>query len=165
MDFFRLKRLVNRSELIQDDRLCEMAQEIWVQSLCRRRPGLRASQDIRVPMAIGIEEVTILLPANRTLWSRQKLRAALIHEMAHIRRNDPDTTLLASLMVCLLWPNPLVYWLRRQLVESAEEACDEAVLSDFKPEEYARILIDFATEVGPKGRRLSALPRSLSTVL
>jgi tetratricopeptide (TPR) repeat protein len=107
-------------------------------------------------MAIGIEQVTILLPAHWMLWSREKVRAALIHEMAHVRRGDPQTAFLASFAVCLFWPNPLVYWLRRQLVALAEEACDEAALRDFMPEEYARILIEFATEVGPKGRRLAA---------
>ncbi len=38
----------------------------------------------------------------------------------------------------------------------AEEACDEAALLDFRPEEYARILIEFATEVSRKGSRLAA---------
>jgi TonB family protein len=56
----------------------------------------------------------------------------------------------------LLWLNPLVYWLRRQLAALAEEACDETALLDFRPEEYARILMEFATEVGRKGSRLAA---------
>jgi TonB family protein len=107
-------------------------------------------------MAIGIEQVTILLPVYWTLWGREKVRAALIHEMAHVRRNDPRTAFLASFTVCLFWLNPLVYWLRRQLFALAEEACDETALLDFRPEEYARILIEFATEVGRKGSSLAA---------
>ncbi|HTF61365.1 MAG TPA: M56 family metallopeptidase [Edaphobacter sp.] len=97
-----------------------------------------------------------MLPAHWALWSREKVRATLIHEMAHVRRNDPQTAFLASLAVCLFWLNPLVYWLRRELVALAEEACDEAALLDLGPEEYARILIEFATEVGRKGSRLVA---------
>lgn len=107
-------------------------------------------------MAIGIERISILLPDDWTLWNRDKVRAALIHEMAHVRRNDPQTAFLASLAVCLFWLNPLVYWLRRQLMGLAEEACDEAALLDFSPEEYARVLVEFAAEVGRKGGRLVA---------
>jgi len=47
-----------------------------------------------------------------------------------------------------------MYWLQRHLVALAEEACDEATLLDFRCEDYARILVEFATEVGPKGSRL-----------
>jgi beta-lactamase regulating signal transducer with metallopeptidase domain len=156
VNLLHLNRLVNRSEPILDSDLRELGHEIWLHSLSQYRPQIRVSKDIRVPMAIGIEQVTILLPAHWTLWSREKLRAALIHEMAHVRRGDPQTACLASFTVCLFWLNPLVYWLRRQLVALAEEACDEAALLDFVPEEYARILIEFASEVGPKGRRLAA---------
>ncbi len=156
VNLLHLHRLVNRSELIPDNDLREMGHEIWLQSLSQYRPQIRVSRDIRVPMAIGIEQVTILLPAHWMLWSREKVRAALIHEMAHVRGKDPQTAFLASFTVCLFWLNPLVYWLRRQLAALAEEACDEAALRDFRPEEYARILIEFATEVGLKGSRLAA---------
>jgi TonB family protein len=156
VNLLRLNRLVNRSELILDKDLHEMGHEVWLQSLSQYKPQIRISRDIRVPMAIGIEQVTILLPARWKLWSREKIRAALIHEMAHVRRKDPQTAFLASFTACLFWPNPLVYWLRRQLAALAEEACDEAALFDFRPEKYARILIEFATEVGPKGSRLVA---------
>ena len=156
VNLLHLNHLVNRSELILDNDLREMGHEIWLQSLSQYRPQIRVSREIRVPMAIGIEQVTILLPVHWTLWSREKIRAALIHEMAHVRRRDPQAAFLASFAVCLFWLNPLAYWLRRQLAGLAEEACDEAALLDFRPEEYARILIEFATEVGLKGRRLAA---------
>lgn len=156
LNLLRLNHLANRSEPILDRDLRELGHEIWLQSLSQYRPQIRGSKDIRVPMAIGIEQVTILLPPSWVLWSRGKVRAALIHEMAHVRRNDPQTAFLASFTVCLFWLNPLVYWLRRRLVALVEEACDEAALVDFKPEEYASILVDFATEVAQKGNRLVA---------
>lgn len=91
VNLLRLNRLVDRSGLILDSDVRDLAHEIWLQSLSQYRPHIRISSDIRVPMAIGIEQVTILLPAHWTLWSREKLRAVLIHEMAHVRRNDPQT--------------------------------------------------------------------------
>jgi beta-lactamase regulating signal transducer with metallopeptidase domain len=152
----RLNRVVDDSELILDRDLHEMAHEIWLQSLSRYRPRIRTSSEIRVPMAIGIEETTILLPPDWTRWNREKLRAVLIHEIAHVRRADPQTAFLASFTACIFWPSPLVYWLRRRLAALAEEACDAIALLEFRPEQYAQILIEFATERGPKPGRLVA---------
>ncbi|MBV9084606.1 MAG: M56 family metallopeptidase, partial [Acidobacteriaceae bacterium] len=156
LDLRRLGRLVDRSEPILDLDMRELGNEIWLQSLSRYKPQIRVSKAIRVPVAVGLEQTTILLPPSYTLWSSEKLRATLIHEMAHVRRDDPQTVFLASFSVCLFWLNPLVYWLRRTLLALAEEACDEVALRDFRPENYARILIEFATEVGTKGGRLAA---------
>jgi beta-lactamase regulating signal transducer with metallopeptidase domain len=156
LNLLRLSGLVNRSEPILDNDLRVLGLEIWLESLSHYRPRIRVSNDIPVPMAVGIEEATILLPASWMLWRREKLRAALIHEMAHVRRDDAQTAFLASFAVCLFWLNPLVYWLRRQLAALAEHACDETALRDLRPEEYARILVEFATEVGQRGGRLAA---------
>jgi beta-lactamase regulating signal transducer with metallopeptidase domain len=156
LSVFRLNLLTNHSEPIFDPDLRELSHEIWLHSLSLYKPRIRVSKEIRVPTAVGIEPITVLLPIGWNRWRRQKLRAALIHEMAHVRRNDPRTTLLASFAVCLFWVNPLVYWLRRQLLATAEEACDEAALLTFSPEEYAQILIEFASNIGLNGSRLAA---------
>ncbi|MBV9765099.1 MAG: M56 family metallopeptidase [Acidobacteriaceae bacterium] len=155
LNLFRVDRLLKRTEPIFDSDLRELSHEIWLQSLSQYRPAIRVSNDVLVPMAVGAEQTTILLPASWTLWTHDKLRAVLVHEMAHVRRNDPQTALLASLTVCLFWLNPLVYWLRRQLAALAEEACDHVTLQDLKPEAYAQILVEFARDLGRKGTRLA----------
>lgn len=151
-----LNRLVSRSEPIFDRNLRDIAHDVWLHSLSPYRPRIRVSKDIRVPMAVGMAEPTILLPVSWRLWGRDKLRATLIHEMEHVKRGDPETAFLASAVVCLLWLNPFVYWLRKQLAAIAEQACDEAVIVKFRPEQYAHILMEFAAEVGRMGSRLAA---------
>ena len=151
----RLNRLVSRSEPVVDPDLHQLGHEIWLRSLARYRPMIRASHEVRVPAVVGIDELTILLPAGWRNWNQETLRAVLLHEMAHARRNDPQTAILASLAVCVLWLNPLVYWLRRELGALAEEACDEDALLDVSPENYVRILLDFKEELGQTGRRLA----------
>lgn len=151
-----VKQLVRRSEPIFDSDLRNLGHDIWLHSLSRYKPQIRVSHEVRVPVAAGIDEVTILLPPHWQAWPLEKLRAVLAHEMAHVRRDDPQTMLLASLTLCLFWLNPMVYWLRQQLTEQAEGACDEAALQEVRPKEYARILIEFATDVGREGSRLAA---------
>ncbi len=107
LSLLRVNRLANRSEPILDRDLRDLGHEVWLQSLSQYRPRIRVSTGIRVPMAIGIGQVTILLPACWARWSREKVRAALIHEMAHVRRNDPHTAFLTSFTICLFWLNPL----------------------------------------------------------
>lgn len=152
----RLHRLLDNSKPILNREFRRLEQEIWLQSLARYRPRVRVSSDVAVPLVAGIGDITILLPETWTSWSRAKLRAALIHEMSHVRRNDPQTMLLASFAACLFWPNPLMYWMRSALIGLAEQTCDEVALQDFKPEEYAGFLVEFAAEVRRTGGRLAA---------
>jgi TonB family protein len=163
----RLLQLVRRSQPIFDSDFRELAQEIWLRSLARYRPQIRVSEEVHVPMAVGIHELTILLPAQWQTWPHEKRRAVLAHEMAHVRREDPQTAFLASLTACFFWLNPMLYWLRRQLREQAERACDEAALTEVRPNEYAQMLVEFAALVRRNGSRLTvastaAIHRSLT---
>ena len=157
LNFLFLERLVRRSKPVFNSDMREWGHDIWLRSLSRYKPQIRVSEEVRVPVVAGIDEVTILLPDGWQAWPREKLCAVLAHEMAHVRRDDPQTTFLASLALCFFWLNPMVYWLRRQLMEQAEGACDEAALQETRSKEYAQILIEFATEVGRQGSRLAAV--------
>ncbi len=91
LNFFRLKTILQRSEPLIDPDAKKLWHDIWLRSLCPWKPRIRVSSDVCVPMTIGLNEVSILLPASWKLWSPDKLQAALIHEMAHARRTDPAT--------------------------------------------------------------------------
>ena len=72
LNLLRLNRLANRSEPILDRDLRELGHEIWLQSLSQYRPQIRVSKDVRVPMAIGIEPVTICYrPTGRSGVARR----------------------------------------------------------------------------------------------
>ena len=155
LNFFRLKKFLERSEPLIDPDTEKLWHEIWLRSLCPSKPQIRISSDVCVPMAVGICDVSILLPSSWKLWAPDKLQAVLIHEMAHVRRKDPATAFLVSLTQCLFWIHPLVYWLRTQLAVLAEEACDQAVLLHMRPERYSQILIEFVADVANTGSRLT----------
>lgn len=153
----RVHKIVRRSEPILDRDLQDLAHDVWLESLSPFKPRIRTSAEINVPIVAGLREFSILLPVFWRMWESEKLRAALVHEMAHVRREDPQKAFLATFTACVFWIHPLVYWLRRQLAALAEQACDEAALRHLTPEQYARILIEFAADVAVAGKRVAAV--------
>ncbi len=59
-------------------------------------PALRESASITVPMTAGSLRPSILLPSDWREWDREKLAAALTHELAHVRRKDALIALVAG---------------------------------------------------------------------
>ena len=115
----------------------------------RRIPLLRSSQDI-VPMATGLRHPVVLLPANAREWSRERMRAVLLHEMAHVRRRDSLTQALAELARCVYWFHPLVWLAVNRLQVERERACDDLVLSTGTgASDYASHLLGLARSLQP----------------
>ena len=112
-----------------------------------RRPVrfLRASEScgIAVPVTWGAVRPVVLLPTQSSVWSDDCLRAALLHEMAHVLRWDWATQLMARLACALCWWHPLIWWAARQAREESERACDDLVLGmGMKAADYAQRLVE-----------------------
>ena len=125
----------------------------------REWPGevpLCESESVTTPVTVGVTQPTTILPVNWSLWSDEKLRAVLIHELAHVRRRDPLVGFLAQLNLCLYWFHPLAWWLKRKLAVTAEHACDDAAVRALgETRRYAEVLIEMAEAVRKGGRRVS----------
>ena len=114
------------------------------------------SDQVAVPLTMGLTEGRIILPSGWRDWPAATLRAVLAHERAHVRRRDALVSFLADVNCCLFWIHPLAWWLKRTLTATAEHACDEAGVAELRdPQEYARVLIDMADAVRRSGRRLA----------
>jgi GWxTD domain-containing protein len=71
----------------------------------------------------------------------------LLHELTHVRRHDFHIHLLADIFRSVFWFNPMAWWLRRELLELAEAACDdEAIRRVGDRVSYAEVLIEFASK-------------------
>lgn len=112
--------------------------------LCRDpgRVRLAENEDCPVPLAWGFFRPLIVLPAASRSWGPERLRAVLLHELAHIRRGDAFWHLVAELACAAHWFNPLVWRAARRLRLESEHACDDAVLAGgARPSEYAAELL------------------------
>ncbi len=108
-----------------------------------RKVTLWFSQKIESPVLLGWLKPMILLPFSAaTQLSHDQLEAILIHELAHIRRNDYFWNLVVSLAEVLLYYNPFTHKLVAIIREERENACDDWVLQfPFRPESYASALL------------------------
>ena len=82
----------------------------------------------RAPQLAGIRHPMILLPADIEEWSsEEEVRAILLHEMAHLDRRDPYTSVFQALLSAALFFHPAVRFGLGRLRVERELACDEAV--------------------------------------
>lgn len=101
--------------------------------------------DVSVPIACGLLRPVVLMPRASAEWPRWQIEAAVRHERTHIQRMDLWANFAAQLACAIWWFHPLVWMLSRQLRDSQETACDDAVLfSGFEPATYAEALLAVA---------------------
>jgi beta-lactamase regulating signal transducer with metallopeptidase domain len=111
----------------------------------RREVGLVRGGRSAIPVTWGVLRPTILLPADAERWSEPLRRSVLLHELAHVRRRDALTAMLAQVARAALWFHPAAWVMAHRVRAECELACDEgAVASGAEPDEYAQSLLDLA---------------------
>lgn len=142
-----------------DERMCKIAHMAAVSVGLYQTPHLGMCASIQTPMALGGLRPTVLLPQQAVDWEDARLRSILEHEMAHIKRGDCHWQFLACIACALYWFNPLIWLLKRAMVDAAEQAADDAViLGGAKPSEYASSLLETAKMLTAKQRTVVAVP-------
>jgi beta-lactamase regulating signal transducer with metallopeptidase domain len=111
----------------------------------RRPVRLLQSADEVMPMTWGWWRPVILLPSAAARWTADRRRVVLLHELAHVKRRDYLTQVVAQLVCALYWFNPLVWLAARQMCVEREGACDDLVLAGgCKASDYAGHLVEIA---------------------
>lgn len=90
-----------------------------------RRPETRITADRLSPMIWCGLRGRLILPVE--LWGQLDdlgREAVVLHELAHLKRRDHWVLWMESLIGCLYWWHPVVWWVRRRLREEAENCCD-----------------------------------------
>ncbi len=113
-----------------------------------RRVNVRLSNRITVPMVWGFLSPVILLPVDAEHWQTERLRAVLLHELAHIKRWDWMVQTVAQTTCAVYWFNPLVWFAAHRVRIEAEQACDDHVLNaGYRSTDYAQHLLDVTRNV------------------
>jgi len=98
-----------------------------------------------MPMAFGVFRASVLMPAGADTWPAHRLRVVLLHELAHVKRRDCLTHLVAQIVCAVHWFNPLAWMAARRLRAERERACDDLVLAaGTRGSDYADELLDIA---------------------
>ncbi|MDE7341170.1 MAG: M56 family metallopeptidase [Lachnospiraceae bacterium] len=106
--------------------------EQWLKECSSKRPiSIKQSDKISSPLTYGIFRPVILMPANTDWENESQLQYIFAHEYVHIRRFDAFIKLIAALVLCIHWFNPLVWIMYILLNRDIELACDESVVRHF----------------------------------
>jgi beta-lactamase regulating signal transducer with metallopeptidase domain/HEAT repeat protein len=104
---------------------------------------------IRSPVLLGLFRPAILVPSDWTQLSADVQRAALLHELAHVRRRDHWLAPLLETIRVAFFFHPFVRWLLGRLEYERELLCDEIVVGrGVDRRDYARMLLEFARQSG-----------------
>ncbi len=130
----------------------------------RRAVRVLQSARVHVPIVIGWLKPVILVPVGAFAGlTPAQLELILMHELAHICRNDYLVNLMQVVVETLLFYHPVVRWVSRVLREERENCCDDLVVtSSGDALAYARALAELAgaqslalqTSVGSDGGKL-----------
>lgn len=95
------------------------------------------------PAVVGVLKPVILFPAAMvSQLSVEEVESILIHELAHIKRNDFLINLCVATITTIYYYHPLVWWLNRQIDQERESSCDQYVMDlGYSPFNYAHTLV------------------------
>jgi beta-lactamase regulating signal transducer with metallopeptidase domain/predicted nucleic acid-binding Zn-ribbon protein len=159
LSLLRVRRLARAAAEIADPAWRQAADALGVRLGLSRSARLLTSADVTTPMAAGLVQPTIFLPASASGWSAECRDIVLAHEIAHLAVRDPLRHVTARLAVSCYWFHPLAWMAARQGMLAREQACDEAVLAlGTRPSTYARILLDLAGSLPAGMAAHGALP-------
>jgi beta-lactamase regulating signal transducer with metallopeptidase domain len=105
---------------------------LWEESAQRggRETRLCVSSHVPVPVAVGLFDGMILMPDHLlSSFDRADVDRFSLHEMAHLQRRDDWTCAFERIACAVLFFNPAVRWIARQLDLEREVACDDWVVS------------------------------------
>ncbi|WP_423145993.1 M56 family metallopeptidase [Rubrolithibacter danxiaensis] len=135
---------IKRNEILFED-------EDWLKRVKRLREKakvfkeitLYVSRNIAVPFTVGFLKPAIIVPvAMLNRLSVGQVEAILLHELAHIKRNDYLFNIFQRLMETALFFNPCVWLISKEIERQREYCCDESVLINTEDAvSYAKALL------------------------
>jgi beta-lactamase regulating signal transducer with metallopeptidase domain len=141
----QLSRWARRAEVVHDAEWLSLTQRLVHEMRIGRPVTLLRSERACVPMTWGVVYPRILLPADADAWTAARRMVVLLHELAHIKRLDTLTQLLAQVSTALFWFHPAVWFAARQMRREREHACDDFVLdAGARASDYAHSLLQIA---------------------
>jgi len=146
---WKVNQLARDGARVEDGVWLSLTQRLANRLGVSRPLTLLRGESLAVPVTWGIVYPAVLLPQDSDSWTEERRRFVLVHEMAHVKRFDALTQLLAQFAVALFWFDPLVWIAAHQMRVEREHACDDYVLRDgTTPSLYAGELLEMVRSIG-----------------
>lgn len=116
--------------LLEDAAILRMLDETLVRLGIMRRIRVVVTEKLTTPAVMGVLVPTLILPLSLvTSMSLQQLQFVFLHELAHVRRGDYLANLCQLLIESMLFFNPAIWWISRQMRQEREACCDAVAIA------------------------------------
>jgi beta-lactamase regulating signal transducer with metallopeptidase domain len=155
---WKVGRLAKHGDRVDDGEWLSLTQRLANRLGITRPLTLLRGDRLAVPVTWGVVYPAVLLPPESNEWPEARRRFVLVHEMAHVKRFDALTQLLAQITVAVLWFDPFLWYAAHRMRVEREHACDDYVLRDgTMPSLYAGELLEMVQSIG-SSRHENAAP-------
>ena len=125
-----------KDTFMDDEELSEILKGIQGDRNAHRIKIVRNSY-IDTPISAGVMKQYIVIPKYA---NGQNVYYMVRHELSHIQNGDLILKMFLNILCCILWFNPFVYLLRRDIGQAIEVRCDKKVTADMDDEKKAEYL-------------------------
>jgi beta-lactamase regulating signal transducer with metallopeptidase domain len=143
MDLLQLRQ-IRRKQVLPIDPIWEKhLEKLMLQLQLSKKVKLLISEHVQVPVMIGFLKPLIILPVIMfNNLTAEQLEAILLHELAHIKRNDYLLNIFQSIVETILFFNPFVWLISKSIRIEREHCCDDLVITgQVQPLHYAKALV------------------------
>ena len=113
--------------------------------LAVKLPQLRESEEVSGPMVVGVAAPVVLLPEGFARFTEDEVRAALCHELAHVKRQDYLMNLVCQVAASPLAWHPVMHAVQQQIRMTREMVCDAMAAQEMESDiGYAKCLLALA---------------------
>ncbi|MEO1529061.1 MAG: M56 family metallopeptidase, partial [Planctomycetota bacterium] len=157
--FSRTAGYVQRASAVNQPVVEELLERLWPMTGLRRKPFVGVCHRVASPVLVGLLRPAFLLPPSLlTNLSPTELESILLHELAHLYRRDHWAQLVQRLIEALLFFNPAIWFLSRNLSVERELCCDDlAIRWGTEPCDLAEALVSAAAIRKPQAIEVGSL--------
>jgi bla regulator protein blaR1 len=145
------------------NRISALTQQLHI----KRTVTMLESGITKVPVVIGHLKPVIYMPLGLLAnLPPDQVEAVLLHELAHIRRNDYLVNLLQNIAESIFFFNPGLLWVSSLVKQEREHCCDDVALAHTgNKKQFIQALISFKEHVIHGNSQAVAFPGKKSHLL
>ncbi len=148
ISMLKVNSLQTNSLLEPEERLLQQFALLQCNLNIRKPISLFLSAKVNTPVMLGILKPIILMPiATINHLNTEQVEAILLHELAHIKRNDYLFNILQTIIETILFFNPFLWFISTIIRREREHCCDDIVVATTtNPLPYAKALALLETQ-------------------
>ncbi len=125
------------------------------------------SEIVKIPVVIGHLKPVIFIPLGLlTSLPAGEIEAVLLHELAHIRRNDYFINIIQVMAENVFFFNPALLWMSSVIREERESCCDDVAVAQTKSKkQFIQALISFKEHALHTNSYTTAFPAKKNQLL